>query len=40
MCSILMINGEKQDENIFPAFSISNTLCKIVQHLNSLLVII
>lgn len=39
MCSILMINADKQDANIFPAFSISNIICKIVQHLNLLLVL-
>lgn len=39
MCSILMINADKQVTNIFPAFSISNIICKIVQHLNLLLVL-
>lgn len=34
-----MINADKQDANIFPAFSISNIICKIVQHLNLLLVL-
>lgn len=38
MCNILMINADKQDTNIFPALSISNISCKIVQHLNLLLV--
>lgn len=34
MCSMLMINAEKQDANAFPAFFISNVICKIVPRLN------